>query len=1314
MTTTNTENINNNNNQHAAIVVDVSSVRTAEADRRSSSNLLRQGDQQHQQQQQQQEDSYCSFAWLYNLVFGDALLPDDEHTDDDFASLARKYSIFVISLVILPFSLFGPTYFASELSSTSSIGDDQTIKRNALLIAVISMSVLAFLVHLPSFLYVRLTKEAPVWLLLFSSWMTIFCTVSLGYYLDFYETKLMYILVAVLAHFSSLPTRWFMAAVAVCVLIVEQVQFSFFLDRSLLKSSTPFTVADHPGVRFVFSLQSIILLLLIPFISAVLMKIQNDETTTKSDEDGSKLGRRNNNKHSKNLDNHSADASSSAIERSTAAILSLKRCTDLTKEVQYHLDSYDVDAASCAIRKALDTIAEERHNSAHHHHQDIDKVTRDLIGALEQINIKVERTKPHLPTFLIPAPKYNAKAQEHLEYFEMLMESMSEDDRREGIVSVTGSQATPRSGSLVAGGDNHFVSSDSIGNLAGVGGGLQLRRSWEASNDEADKHRRSSSKSGSESSEGEGFSLFSHAKKRKKVKKLAAAAQQRKKLAAAQQKKEEDQEQHPVMITNDTPGATLNSNTNKDVGVVIDKPSSDEAGKTSRTVTNTAVSQTSSKRYHRHHGRGGGGGHQKSNTNINKLASKNLSLNAFGSSVVPSSVVGNRHGSSNNNISSTAVPRYLMGNVTQKVLLARVSLKNLPELAFGFSKCSYSSSSPLSFSLEETSRRVNRVIGVILDDAVAFQATVHSVLADCMVISMNATEKGIQNVESKACRFFISAETSIRKEIALQFKGDVISISNSNNSQQQHNKKRGSGQLLLRNQSKTSFKNLLPSDQPQHNSGVIQQQNLRSATRSTQHVENDNGDNDNDLQHYNEEAALSNSIRRTMVNNNNNNNNNKNDAEQHQLQLQPHQVAAVPDIDDFGFYNNNASPSGDMNMLERQPSLPELGLTQRPSVASTCAPPPVQRDTTSPMIVNDERDTRALEQRQHSPPPASPNKTPNQTNQQDVVFMTSVSSQHSDRGRPNSHQQSNQSEQSSSSATSLGNRNALFPVNNNNNSNNNNNNNCDDNNNSIDNRALSSSSSSIICGGVALGAAFCQVAGSSRRQQFFICGFSESDLLSQCSEIGEKNRILVVSQSIYQIAKTEYHFRGAGVASAPCVKLMQQQNQQPQPKTSNVKLSTSKISLSREASLHQHQVDAIAERSGDALGATISNNNNNFVPIFELVCRRKLSENDDEWLYYAGAENKINNNNTNIKTDNNNNNNTMPKLSPPSKTASPKLEERLVEVPGLFLNDVVQAICKGHLGQAQEILEQQKKEDPQINLSLPAVSRLEEFINQHH
>jgi len=37
------------------------------------------------------------------------------------------------------------------------------------------------LFHLPSFVYVRLTKEAPVWLLLFSSWITIFCTLLLGY-----------------------------------------------------------------------------------------------------------------------------------------------------------------------------------------------------------------------------------------------------------------------------------------------------------------------------------------------------------------------------------------------------------------------------------------------------------------------------------------------------------------------------------------------------------------------------------------------------------------------------------------------------------------------------------------------------------------------------------------------------------------------------------------------------------------------------------------------------------------------------------------------------------------------------------------------------------------------------------------------------------------------------------------------------------------------------------------------------------------------------------------------------------------------------
>jgi len=314
---------NNNNNQHATIVVDVSSVRTAEADRRSSSNLLR----------QEEASSSCYFSWLYNLVFGDALLPDtNEHNDDDFSSLARKYSIFVISLVIFPFSLFGTTYFVRQLSSINCIDDQdssQITKRNALFIAVNSMYILTCIVHLPSFLYVRLTKEAPVWLLLFSSWITICCTLLLGYYLDFYETKLMYILVAVVAHFSSLPTRWFMAAVAVCVLIVEQVQFSFFRDSSLLKSSTPFTVADHPGVRFVFSLQSIILLLLIPFISAVLMKLQTETTNNKSGEGSSKLGRRNSKKYNKNLDDHLEDFSSCS---------SAMGCTDITPKYPHGVD----------------------------------------------------------------------------------------------------------------------------------------------------------------------------------------------------------------------------------------------------------------------------------------------------------------------------------------------------------------------------------------------------------------------------------------------------------------------------------------------------------------------------------------------------------------------------------------------------------------------------------------------------------------------------------------------------------------------------------------------------------------------------------------------------------------------------------------------------------------------------------------------------------------------------------------------------------------------------------------------------------------
>jgi hypothetical protein len=123
---------------------------------------------------------------------------------------------------------------------------------------------------------------------------------------------------------------------------------------------------------------------------------------------------------------------------------------------------------------------------------------------------------------------------------------------------------------------------------------------------------------------------------------------------------------------------------------------------------------------------------------------------------------------------------------------------------------------------------------------------------------------------------------------------------------------------------------------------------------------------------------------------------------------------------------------------------------------------------------------------------------------------------------------------------------------------------------------------SMLSGAVVNGAAWCQLGGSTKRQQFALLKFSEASLMTSVLETGTRCKLVAVCRTINQNCQHEFVFRGAGVHCLPGAE--------------EILFPNDASSNSNATALEVQQVSML-DSSKKSFNGSLNNNGNNNMPV---------------------------------------------------------------------------------------------------------------------
>jgi hypothetical protein len=215
---------------------------------------------------------------------------------------------------------------------------------------------------------------------------------------------------------------------------------------------------------------------------------------------------------------------------------------------------------------------------------------------------------------------------------------------------------------------------------------------------------------------------------------------------------------------------------------------------------------------------------------------------------------------------------------------------------------------------------------------------------------------------------------------------------------------------------------------------------------------------------------------------------------------------------------------------------------------------------------------------------------------------------------------------------------------------------------------------SILSGGVVNGAAWCQLGGSVKRQQFALMNFSEAKLLARVSDTGVKGGLVAVCRTVHQNCQHEFVFRGCDVHCLPGMETI----------------------LFPSPSAATATTQDGEEQTATATTTTTKGKSMLALPIFELCSRKNLGANDNrEWLEVVG--------------DGRNQQNSAFSAEERKQNAI-KEQQHQTQLASLF-NEAVVDIARNNGAKARSALERIQSYDPEAQF-LPAFQNLSQLINK--
>jgi hypothetical protein len=189
----------------------------------------------------------------------------------------------------------------------------------------------------------------------------------------------------------------------------------------------------------------------------------------------------------------------------------------------------------------------------------------------------------------------------------------------------------------------------------------------------------------------------------------------------------------------------------------------------------------------------------------------------------------------------------------------------------------------------------------------------------------------------------------------------------------------------------------------------------------------------------------------------------------------------------------------------------------------------------------------------------------------------------------------------------------------------------------------------VVSGAVVCGSAWCQLGGSSKRQQFALLNFSDADLMGSATQLGHLCKFVAVSKKIAASSKSEYLFRGCGIHALPGAepmlfpKLHQKNNSASESRGSSRQESRNEENLRNSSAIrdtagaplpHQPQNEQFTPAASatatpiqvdlnpaEKPSTTPAQLSALAVPIYELCYSKVVMEEEDadEWLFLVSA-----------------------------------------------------------------------------------------------
>ena len=257
---------------------------------------------------------------------------------------------------------------------------------------------------------------------------------------------------------------------------------------------------------------------------------------------------------------------------------------------------------------------------------------------------------------------------------------------------------------------------------------------------------------------------------------------------------------------------------------------------------------------------------------------------------------------------------------------------------------------------------------------------------------------------------------------------------------------------------------------------------------------------------------------------------------------------------------------------------------------------------------------------------------------------------------------------------------------------------------------------SMLSGAVVNGAAWCQLGGSAKRQQFALLKFSEASLMSSVLETGTRCKLVAVCRTINQNCQHEFVFRGAGIHCLPGAEEILFPNNASMNSTAlevrNVgSLDNTKKSSNGSTGNNNNNIPLLVSPKPSAATATkganertpkqhqaaIRNNKSTTLafPIFELCSRKKL-EDEKEWHEVVG--------------DGNNQNSATTAFSAAERKANRQKELQHQGQLATMFNELVVDVARGNGDRGRATVDKILAFDPEAAF-VPAFQNLKRFVS---